>query len=66
MDQVDELAMCRVELQRLEAENAALRYSSESFGDLAERLNVALTTERARVPRRQSPRTDGPPRTSTT
>ena len=65
MDHTDELAMCRVELQRLEAENAALRYSSESFGDLAERLNVALTTERARVPHRQSNQSEAPSRTST-
>jgi hypothetical protein len=48
MDQADEqeLATCRRELQRLKAENAALRDSSESFGNLAERLNVALQRER--------------------
>lgn len=46
MDQVEELAVCRRELQRLLAENAALRYSSESFGNLAERLKAALETER--------------------
>jgi hypothetical protein len=46
MDPVKELAVCQRELQRLTAENAALRYSSETFGDLAERLNVALKIER--------------------
>lgn len=53
MDQAEELAVCRRELQRLVAENAALRYSSESFGNLAERLKTALDRERqlARAPK---------------
>ena len=46
MDQTEELATCRRELQRLRAENDELRYSSESFGNLAERLNIALRTQR--------------------
>ena len=32
----------RLRLRRLELENAALAYSAESFGALAERLNTAL------------------------
>ena len=58
MDPVEELDVCRQELQRLTAENAALRYSSETFGDLAERLNVALKIER-RSPSDMRP--SGPP-----
>ena len=60
MDQIEELAMCRRELKRLEAENAVLRDSSESFANLAERLNVALKMERrAHPPHSQSNPSEG-------
>ena len=39
---------CCIELESLREENALLRSSSRSFGDLAERLNVQLQRERTR------------------
>ena len=33
------LADCEEKVERLREENAALRYSAKTFGDLAERLN---------------------------
>jgi hypothetical protein len=38
----EELRECRVEIERLREENAALRWSSESFVGLAQRLNERL------------------------
>jgi hypothetical protein len=38
----DELKRCHAEIRRLEAENQDLRRASESFGDLADRLNQKL------------------------
>ena len=42
----DELIRCYEEIRRLKAENRDLRRSSESFGHLAERLNLELRAER--------------------
>ena len=42
----NELLKCRRRLAELEEENAELRASSKSFGDLAERLNRELEFER--------------------
>jgi hypothetical protein len=45
------------ELMRLRVENEQLRQSSQAFGELAERLSVALRTA-TRVNRRQTTATD--------
>jgi chromosome segregation ATPase len=45
------------ELNRLRVENEQLRQSSQAFGELAERLSVALRTA-TRVNRRQSTAAD--------
>jgi hypothetical protein len=42
----EELRRCRSEIARLYEENSWLRYSSESFSALAERLNNRLIDER--------------------
>jgi hypothetical protein len=42
----DESKQCEAEITRLEAENRDLRRASESFADLAERLNQQLQSER--------------------
>jgi broad specificity phosphatase PhoE len=42
----DELNRCHEEIRRLKAENMDLRRASETFGYLAERLNLALRAER--------------------
>jgi hypothetical protein len=38
----EELRQCKLEIQRLLEENAALRWSSESFAALAQRLSDRL------------------------
>ncbi len=57
----DELRRCHEEIRRLRAENQELRRAATSFGDLAERLNRQLNTERRiRIAdRRHSPRDAG-------
>jgi hypothetical protein len=40
------LERCEEEVRRLEEENAHLRQSAQTFGDLAERLRTTLDTER--------------------
>ena len=40
------LETCEEEVRRLEEENARLRESSQTFGDLAERLRLTLEAER--------------------
>jgi hypothetical protein len=40
------LETCEEEVRRLEEENAQLRESAQTFGDLAERLRTTLETER--------------------
>lgn len=40
---------CCDEVARLREENAALRRSAQTFGELAERLNMQLQRERARA-----------------
>jgi hypothetical protein len=47
----DQLRRYEEELGRLRAENEQLRLSSQAFGELAERLNLALQTS-MRVDRR--------------
>jgi len=42
----EELKRCHEEIRRLKAENHDLRRASETFGYLAERLNMALRAER--------------------
>ena len=42
----DTLEACREEVRRLTDENRQLRESSQTFGDLAERLKSALDSER--------------------
>jgi hypothetical protein len=49
------------ELARLRVENDQLRRSSQAFGELAERLSVALQTA-TRVNRRKATAADGPSR----
>ena len=44
----EQLRKCQAELERLEVENDYLRDAAAEFGDLAERLNVALEEERRR------------------
>jgi predicted RNase H-like nuclease (RuvC/YqgF family) len=55
----DELKRCHAEIQRLKAENQDLRRASESFGDLADRLNQELQAGRRlrTTDRRQTPDT---------
>jgi len=52
---------CEETLKRLEEENQQLRESSQSFGQLAERLNVTLQGERriSAADRRQQARQHG-------
>ena len=40
---------CCAEVARLREENAALRRSAQTFGELAERLNMQLQRERAKA-----------------
>ena len=47
------LADCEKTVQHLREENAELRHSAQTFGDLAERLN----TQRASRGKRRKPRT---------
>ncbi len=47
----DSLAECQETVEQLKEENAQLRESSETFGDLAERLN----RRNARIDRRRDP-----------
>lgn len=55
-----ELQECEDKVRRLEEENQHLREASDTFGQLAERLNVTLRNERrAGNDRRQWPRPDG-------
>ena len=42
----NELSECKRRLAELEEENAELRAASQAFGDLAERLNQELKSER--------------------
>jgi hypothetical protein len=42
----DRCECCRQELDRLREENALLRRAADTFGQLAERLDVALKEER--------------------
>jgi hypothetical protein len=51
---------CCRELERLREENIALRISAETFGDLAERLNVQLQHERKAAAADRAPRPVGP------
>jgi hypothetical protein len=48
-----QLRTCEEELARLRVENEQLRRSSQAFGELAERLSIALRTA-TRVNRRSS------------
>jgi anti-sigma factor RsiW len=42
----DQCPRCREELARLREENALLRRAADTFGQLAERLDLALQEER--------------------
>jgi hypothetical protein len=46
---------CEKKVERLKEENDVLRYSSQTFGDLAERLNMKhkAVAEKRRRPRKQ-------------
>jgi hypothetical protein len=55
-----ELQECEDKVRQLEEENQQLREASDTFGQLAERLNVTLRNERrAGNDRRQLPRPNG-------
>jgi hypothetical protein len=57
----EELRQCKLEIQRLLEENAALRWSSESFAALAQRLSDRLRHDHgppAGAPRLLSRRSD--------
>jgi predicted RNase H-like nuclease (RuvC/YqgF family) len=49
------LKECEKKVERLKEENAVLRYSSQTFGDLAERLNMKhkAVAEKRRQPRKR-------------
>lgn len=49
-DRDDQIRECLNEIERLREENAALRMSSDSFADLAERLHVRLQDRAAKWP----------------
>ena len=46
MSDHDDVQQCQAEIKRLQAENQVLRKASETFADLAERLNQRLQSER--------------------
>jgi hypothetical protein len=52
----EQLRWCEAEIARLRVENEHLRRSSQAFGDLAERLNIALRTA-TRSPQSKRPPT---------
>jgi hypothetical protein len=53
-DAGDKLEECQKQLEQLTEENAQLRASAQSFGDLAERLNIARRRAlEARLPHRR-------------
>ena len=55
-----ELQECEDKVRQLEEENQHLREASDTFGQLAERLNVTLRNERRTgTDRRQWPRPNG-------
>ncbi len=55
----DKCQCCREELARLREENSLLRRAADTFGQLAERLDVALKEERrAGLNRRRRARQD--------
>jgi hypothetical protein len=60
MGAAEELERCRCELYRVLIENAALKYSAQSFGDLAERLNLRLKRTRRAETRAPSTEPDPP------
>lgn len=58
-DPDDALAECEETVEHLKEENAQLRESAETFGDLAERLNAQRRLGKTQLPR-ESPRPGGP------
>jgi hypothetical protein len=57
----DKLRNCEEEIVRLRVENEQLRQSSKAFGELAERLSIALKTA-TRVDRKSTAADTGGPR----
>jgi predicted RNase H-like nuclease (RuvC/YqgF family) len=58
-DSDDALAECEETVEHLKEENAQLRESAQTFGDLAERLNTQRRLGNNQLPR-ESPRPGGP------